>query len=166
MTEHNREGLLTNESVRKLPDAISRQLLIVKGRSGLLTEDLNDDLVENQARFGKGTDDYLAMAEAHQLNAGGDVLGIHEEVRRRRIVTVGGVETEFIEADPKVKNIWVGKYVKLLTPEEAAETPYAGQTALKWATINGKSPEMVVKANNGYFYPATKNDIAISSKRF
>lgn len=166
MTEH-REDVVANESVRKLPDAISRQLLVIKGRSGLQLQEFDKGLVKNQADFGKGTDNYVAMAEVHQHNVGGDdVLGVHEEVRKSRMVTVDGVETVFVEAAPMVKNIWVGKHVKLLTPTEAAEYPYAGQTALKWATVNGQSPEMVVKASNGYFYPATKNDIVMPSERF
>ena len=163
----NREGDSVKEPVRQLPDAISRQLLVIKGRSGIQLKPLDEYLVRNQAQFGKGTDDYLAMVEVHQRNIDADhLLGIHEEIRKRYMITVDGVETEFLEAQPTVKNVWVGQYVKLLTPEEAATTEYAGSTALKWATINGKPPEMVVKANNGFFYPATRSDIVIPSKRF
>lgn len=109
------------------------------------------------------------MVEAHQnTNAGlsDKVLGIKEEVRKRRMV-IGedGTETEFIEANSKVRNVWVGQYVELMTPKKAANTPFSGQNALYWATVNKVVPEMVVKASNGYFYPATKNDVVMHPKK-
>jgi ribosomal protein L19 len=162
------EGSVARESLRKLPDSITRQLLIVKGRSGLQLQNFDNFLVRNQAQFGRGTDDYVSMVKIHQ-NSGelidAKVLGVREEVRKRRMVIEDGVETEFAEAKPRIRNIWVGEYAKLITPDEAAKTEYDGQTALKWATINGILPEMVAKASNGYFYPATKNDVVMSPKK-
>lgn len=155
------------EAVRLLPDQVTRQLILIRGRSGPLTQDFDDWVVRNQARVGRDTDDYVAMVIAHQnTNIGLDakVLGIHEEVRKRCMVTVDGQETEFIEAVPLVRNIWVGEHVKLLTPEEAAKTSYSGQTALYWAMGQGGVPEMIVRADNGYYYPATKNDIVMLDK--
>lgn len=155
------------EAVRLLPDQVTRQLILVRGRSGPLTQDLDDGVVRNQAKFERGTDDYVAMVTAHQnTNIGLDakVLGIREEVRKRCIVAVDGQETEFVEATPFVRNIWVGEHVKLLTPEEAAKTPYSGQTALYWAMGQGGVPEMIVRADNGYYYPATKDDIVMLDK--
>lgn len=165
MTQETNEVLQGQERVRILPDAINRRLLVVKDRSGLQLQDLDETLVGNQAHFGRGTDDYVSMVEVHETNRLTRVLGVREEVRKVRMVIVDGVETEFLERSPKVRNIWVGDYVKLFTPNEAAKIPYAGQTALKWAIINGISPEMVVKANNGLFYPATKNDIVMSNSK-
>lgn len=166
MTEQRSEIPAKEETARVLPDGVKRQLITVKGRSGLLLQDLENWVVENQAQFGRGEDDYVAMVEAHQnTNMGihSKILGVREEVRKRRQLLVDGVETEFVEATPEVKNVWVGPYVKLLTPEEAAKTDYAGQTALKWATINKVEPEMVVKANDAFFYPATRNDVVITT---
>lgn len=153
------------EVAKPLADQVTRQLILIKGRSGLLIQDMDAWVVKNQAQFGRGTDNYEGMVQAHQnTNVGleAKVLGIHEEVRKRRTISVGGQETEFVEATPQVKNVWVGQYVKLMTPEEAAKTPFGGQNALSWATVNKVSPEMVVKASNGYFYPATKNDIVVA----
>lgn len=162
-----REATGQQEVAKPLPDKVTRQLILIKGRSGLLIQDMEAWVVDNQAKFGRGIEDYEGMVHAHQnTNVGleAKVLGIHEEVRKRRTISVGGQETEFVEATPQVKNVWVGQYVKLMTPEEAAKTPFGGQNALSWATVNKVTPEMVVKANNGYFYPATKNDVVISSK--
>lgn len=162
------EGTSIVEGARLLPEEIRRQLIVVRGRSGLLFEDFDNWLVENQAKFGKGTDDYVAMVQVHdssKMGPGEKVLGIHEEVSKRCTVVIDGKETEFVEANPQIRNIWVGEYANLLTPEEAANTPYSGRTALDWATQGGKTPEMIIRANNGYFYPATKNDVVMSDKR-
>jgi len=169
MTEaRDREITGGQEITKMLPDVITRQLIVIRGRSGLLLEDLNEGLVKNQAQFGKGTDDYVSMVKVHEYNLkepGGTILGVHEEVRRRCAVPIDGVYTEFVESVPHVKNIWVGENVKLITPDEAAKWEYSGSTALKWATINGVTPERVVRASNGYFYPATNNDIVVSGKK-
>src|SRR3990167_1742619 len=167
MTGEGEARVGQQEAARLLSDQVTRQLILIRGRSGPLTQDFDDWVVRNQARFGRDTDDYVAMVTAHQntnIVLDAKVLGIREEVRKRCIATVDGQETEFVEATPFVRNIWVGEHVKLLTPEEAAKTPYSGQTALYWATVNKIVPEMVVRANNGYFYPATKNDIVMSDK--
>lgn len=159
---------IANESLRKLPDSITRQLLIVKGRSGLQLQNFDDWLVRNQAQFGKGTDDYVSMVQVHQ-NSGSlidtKILGVKEEVKKRRMAIEDGIETEFVERTPRVRNIWVGEYAKLFTPDEAAKTAFAGKTALNWATINGVVPEMVAKASDGFFYPATRNDVVMSPKK-
>ena len=169
MTETRSEIPAGTERARKLPDAISRQLIVIRGRSGLLFEDFNEGLVENQARFGRGTDDYVSMVKMHKNfnNSldGANILGVREEVGKKCAVSIDGEEIEFVEAKPLVKNIWVGEHVRLLTPEEAAKWEYSGSTALEWATIEGVVPERVVRANNGYFYPATKNDIVMSGKK-
>ncbi len=162
------EGPVASESLRKLPDSITRQLLIVKGRSGLQLQNFDNFVVRNQAQFGRGTDDYVSMVKIHQ-NSGelidAKVLGVREEVRKRRMAIEDGIEIEFVEANPSVRNIWVGEHARLLTPDEASKTDYAGQTALKWATVNRVLPEMVAKASDGYFYPATKNDVVMSPKK-
>lgn len=164
MTEFKGETSSSVEGARLLPDSVTRQLIVVRGRSWLLYEDFDDLLVENQAKFGKGTDNYVAMVHGGKIGSGEYILGIHEETSKRCIVMIDGIETEFVEANPQARNIWVGEYAKLLTPEEAQKTPYGGRTALDWATWGGKTPEMVVRASNGYFYPATSNDEVISAK--
>lgn len=63
-----------------------------------------------------------------------------------------------------MRNVWVGENTQLLTPEVAKKRLLGGQTALDWATHNGVDPEMVVRANNGHFYPASTNDIVMSDK--
>lgn len=146
-----------------LPNYVGRKLMVIRGRSGMLLEEFNSGVVANQAMFGRNEDDHLAMVRAHSNVGIADyVLGVHEEVRRRLTVILDNEEIEFMEANPFVRNIWVGDYVKLYTPEVADTMEYAGRTALKWATVNGRVPEMVVKAVNGYFYPATRNDITIA----
>lgn len=167
MTEARSEIPAGQEIAKMLPDTIRRQLIVVRGRSGLLLEDFRDWVVRNQAQFGKGNDDYASMVKAHEntnnSSDGAKILGVHEEVRRTCRILIDGKQTEFVEANPSVRNVWVGKYVKLLNADGAANTEYAGSTALKWATNNGIVPEMVVRASNGYFYPATKKDIVISN---
>ncbi len=164
------EGYIS-EPLRKLPDSITRSLLITTGRNGLQQRGFDGWIAQNQTPFRPEADDYyLAMVAAHQgsmvIPTDARILGIREEVTRRCMVIEDGTETEFVEASPIARNIWVGdKHVRLLTPDEAAKIDYSSQTALKWATINGVVPEMVVKANNGYFYPATKNDIVISPQK-
>ncbi|MCL5434823.1 MAG: hypothetical protein M1405_00340 [Patescibacteria group bacterium] len=155
------------ESVEVLPPEIKRELLVVRGRSGLLIEPLDESLVANQGQFGKDTGDYASMVIVHQNNSmpgstGTErFLGIHEEIRRKVRVAIDGKSTDFLEAVPESRNIWVGDYVKLFTPEEAAKMEYAGRKALDWAQSGGKAPEMVAKASDGYFYPATGKDIVV-----
>lgn len=148
-----------------LPPSVDRKLLVVRGRSGLLTEDLDRLVVENQRRFGRNPDDYLSIVFTHQnVNSAARILGIREETRRRLLVVLGEEEVEFVEAKASVRNIWVGEHVRLYAPHEAARRDYAGRNALEWATLSGQTPEMVVHANNGYFYPAAANDIILTGK--
>lgn len=149
----------------ELPPRVDRKLLGTKGRSGLLLHDMDEWRVRNQAQFGRDTSDYVSMVLAHRGMSGlDDILGIQEETRRMFQVKMGREQLEVMEALPFIRNIWVGEHVKLLTPEQAAEYPHGGQTALRWATINGQVPEMVARASNGYFYPATRDDIALSDR--
>lgn len=152
------------EGPRFLPDGVYRQLIIIKGRSGPLLRDYDKGVMRNLEWMDHGPDDFGSIVRGHQnTDSTIKVLGIYEEIRKRCVVVVDGVDTEFHEATPKYKNIWVGEHVKLLTPEEAAETHYGGRTALDWASQGGPKPKMVVRANDGYFYPANVNDVVIST---
>jgi hypothetical protein len=162
------------EAVETLPSQITRTLILISGRDELSTRPLDEDLVANQKQFGKDTDDYAAMVSVHQSNAAvlrdnsgtEKYLGIHEEVRRKVRVMMSGKPITYLEETPDARNIWVGDNVQLLTPDQAANTPYGGRTALDWAKAGGKTPEMVVRASNGYFYPANAKDIVVpESKR-
>jgi hypothetical protein len=165
MTAEQTEGNLKQEGARFLPDKTVRKLLISGGRGGIRVEDLNKIVLDNQARFGYSPDDYVGIVQAHQnVVTLSNILGIQEEVRKSCMVSVDGKDMVFIEETPKVRNIWVGKYTRLLTPAEAEETNHSGRTALAWATRNGVVPEMVAKARDGFFYPATANDIAIQAE--
>lgn len=150
-----------------LEPRIDQKLIVVKGRSGISFQDFKPQVVENQAGFGRTTADYVSMVVAHR-NTVPDykILGIHQEKRRRCLVqTDGGEQVEFEEANPLKVNVWVGEHVKMYTSEEAAVIEYAGSSALKWATVDGQTPEMVVKASDGLFYPANRNDIIMSDKK-
>lgn len=96
------------------------------------------------------------------------VLGIRETTRRQFRINVNGEQITTQEATPTIVNKWISwadtSCVQLITAGKAKEYQYAGKTALEWATVNGKVPEMVVRANNGYFYPATSNDIIVNVK--
>lgn len=151
--------------VQKITIEVERKLIGVKGRSGLITHDLDEWIVGNQGQFGKTTGDYAAMVLAHrEISAFDRILGMRERIIRRMVLELDGNLVEFKEAHPSTKNIWVGEYVELLPRDQAAKIPYSGQTALYWATINGQVPDFVVKVDNGYFYPATANDIVINQK--
>lgn len=147
-----------------LEDLVERRLMVVKPPSGLLLQDLDMGIVATQASSWRNTDGYLAMIRAHQYirPASDQILGIHEELRRRCIVFIDEEEVEFAEIKPfMTRNIWVGKFTRLYTAEAAANIDHAGSTALICATVNNKVPEMVARASNSYFYPATINDITI-----
>lgn len=108
------------------------------------------------------------MVEAHQRQMSREtfvhVLGVHEEMRKVCTIVVEGTEMEMVALNPTARTIWVGIHVKLMTPEEAEKISRAGKNGLILATFNGVVPEMVVQADNGSFYPATKNDIVMSSE--
>jgi hypothetical protein len=165
------ERIQNHEDFELLTPEIKRQLIVVKPRMGPLLVDFNPIVVENQAEFGRDTSDYETMVVAHgnciteEISIEDKILGVREETRKAANILIDGRETKFVEAEPSVRNIWVGRHVKLYTPEDAAKYDYGGQTALRWATRSGVVPEMVVKASNGYFYPATKNDIVVTSDR-
>lgn len=171
-----RYGSTAKESVEKLPDSITRQVLVSKGHVGSVLELRKLWDWDFHPPFSIESDSYYLDALVQLKNnmphpyllAGDVVLGIREEVRKRRtIILEDGANTEFIEAEPQVRNVWVGnKGIGLYTPDEAAKINYMDdKTALEWATINGNGvdPEMVVQANDGYFHPATKNDIVLVS---
>lgn len=101
----------------------------------------------------------------------GRILGIHEEARRRLSIKTQGEEVEFIEANPFIRNSWVGEGIELYTPEEASTIKHSGETARRWHSFmfehgslnslfytGNSNLEMIVKATDGYFYAATKND--------
>lgn len=135
------------------------KLLVARREKGLLLEDFDPVVVENQRRLGRDVDDYFSMVVAHQNTTyEAKILGIHIETRRRLLVTLDGEEVEFVEANPFVRNIWVGENVRLYSPDQAVVYEYA----LRWDTVGGQTPEMVVYANNGYFYPATRNDSIVN----
>src|SRR3989338_1958965 len=73
------------EHVEILSAEVRRTLLLIRGRSGLLEEPLNEFIVANQRQFGRDTDDYASMVLAHQTNTfpgskeNEIYLGIHEE---------------------------------------------------------------------------------------
>jgi hypothetical protein len=153
--------------IKRIPEMVTRKLLIVEGRSEIKQADYDPFLVRNQAQFGKGEDDYAAMVQVHQNNMSvlnSHVLGVTEQKREAfKQVAPDGTKKTFIEDPPRTVNYWVGEHVKLLTPEEAEAIPFAGQNGLYWATqgAKGEKPELVVRANNGYFYPAKKGDFII-----
>lgn len=144
---------------------IERKLLGVKGRSGLIAVDFDEFVVRNQEQFGRGTSDYVSMVMAHRgISSLDRVLGIREATIRRCALDLNGEIVEFVEARPFTRNIWIGEYVRLISRDEAAKMPYAGQTALSWATVNNQVPKLIVRADNGYFYPATPLDIVKNEK--
>lgn len=164
MTHETTTGVSTEGEIRFLRDQVTRYLVVKKGHFGLQNRIFDNWIVANQARLGRGPDDYVALVEAHKLQMPDDlteVLGVHEEVRKACTVVVEGDEMEMVATQATARTYWIGKYVKLMTPEEAERIPYAGKNGLIWATINGVPPEKVVRANNGLFYPASKNDIVV-----
>lgn len=159
------------QRVEILAPSINREVLYVStvpGRSVLLVKPFDPSLVGLQAQFGRGEDNVAAMAVVHE-NLREKVLGIRETTRRQFRITVDGEQIITQEATPTVVNKWISwastsPHEQLITAGEAQEYQYAGKTALEWATVNGEVPEMVVKANNGYFYPATLNDVIVKVK--
>ena len=157
------------EHVEILSAEVRRTLLLIRGRSGLLEEPLNEFIVANQRQFGRDTDDYASMVLAHQTNTfpgskeNEIYLGIHEEVRRKVRVVIDDKPVDFLEAVPEVRNIWVGDNVQLLTAEQAGKKEHEGRTALDFAKSGGEIPEMVVWASDCRFYPATARDIVVSA---
>lgn len=155
-------------SITRLPDEITRELVFIKGRSGLLYEPFNPGLVANQARFDKPESNLEAMFQVHARNASADkrILGIREMVKECFDIIFDGQSRTVVSKDPQTKTTWFGSGVRIISPEEAAQIPYAGRTALNWAKdlILIGTPEMVVKANNGFFYPASRKDIAVDLK--
>ncbi len=176
--QEKREGSAANESLRKLPDSTTKRLLVTStGRSGLELLDFDDWVAESQAKSGQRIGDYPAMVKAayQNVNVGWElvrldakILGVREEVRKRRIVTVDGTKTEFVEAIPSIRNIWIGEGARLLTPDEATKAHYPGQKVVNlaaWSIVNGILPERFAKVGEGHFYPATKNDEVMSLRK-
>lgn len=142
-----------------LPHKVERNLIVYRGGLGLKSFEFGEDL---------NADDPLATIRSQQCSSfiAGRILGIHEESKRR--LSVDG--TEYVEANPLIRNIWVGENSRLYTPEEAATIQHGETNALRWALEHESAltqivltgtclyPEMVVRASNGRFYTATKND--------
>ncbi|MBI2420597.1 MAG: hypothetical protein HYV38_00745 [Candidatus Levybacteria bacterium] len=163
------EGTST-EPVKRLPDRVFRGLVVADGRRPMFIRGLDDDLVANQRLLGRDTDNYAAMVSVHQRNSlppgqsGNErYLGIHEEVTRRFELAVNGETIEVQETEPFSRIIWVGDNVRIISATEAAEIPHAGKTALYWAMMNNEQriPESVVRASDGYYYPAHPEDITV-----
>lgn len=148
--------------ITELPEITERQLIGIGVRGGrLLTVPFNPSIVIDQSNMGIFGSEYRSMILAHgRVTTLHRIFGIHEEVRRRFLITVGGQQREVMDSQPIVRNVWMGDEIRLYPTSEASHIPYMGQTALSWATIDGQVPEMVVKIENNY-YPATENDIVI-----
>lgn len=154
--------------IKSGPEEVTRRLIVVENRSGIQLKDFDPWVVDNQAQFGEREDDVASMVRAHEnakyQGTGTRVLGVSVDKRDTlERVLPDGTSIRFVEDPPRTVNHWVGESVQLLTPEEASKTPYAGKTALEWASQGGVTPAMVVRANNSYFYPAGINDKVVSS---
>jgi hypothetical protein len=148
-----------------LEPEITREILVRRGREGLTTIPFSPSLVKNQEQFDRTVNDVDYIAQTH-AKFGEDPLGVRETTIRQFEITVNGETISVKEADPLVVNKWIsyeGMPAKLLSQEEARKYPYAGKTALDWATKEGKVPEKVVQAG-GQFYPATNRDVIVPSK--
>lgn len=157
------------ERVVVLAPLVVREVLFVERRSGLKTKPLDPFKVKNQAQFGRGEDDAAAMAQVH-AGFGEFPLGMRTTtIRNYRITTPDGESVEVQESKPSVKNEWISwaeKQVTLLTKGEAKNISHSGRTGLEWAS-NGKTvPDRVVRASNGFFYPATSHDIVVKSDSY
>lgn len=160
------DSKLREGTINQLPDEVSRSLVYVSGRSGIQLKPFDPGIVANQAHFGCPESDLTAMFIAHNVAAIGEtILGIREETKRRYDLVFADGETEAVlSKDSEVATTWFGENVKIMARDEAGKTEYAGQTALKWATVGEVVPDAVVRARNGYFYPASPNDKAVSVK--
>jgi len=147
--------------ITKLPDEIQRCLVFISGRHGSLQfKPFDPAIVANQSGLGRPESDLESMFKAHDRmsSLGEQVLGIREEVRRRFILVVDSLAQDVVSRIPDVKTTWFGEYAKLMTTDEARMVSFAGRTAFDWAKSGKTDPEMVVKARNGYFYPASVKD--------
>lgn len=157
------------QRVEVLEPSVVREILFVEDdHSGLKTKPFDSILVEHQIRSGRGIDDPVQMVLMHD-NFGEKELGIRETTKQQYSITIDKKQIVTEEKKPSVKNIWISwanKFCKLLTIDEARETQYGGKSALEWATTDGgKVPEMVIRASNGYFYPATSKDEVVTANK-
>jgi len=147
--------------VALLQPEVDRKLMYVrKGqRRIVLLDNLDSSLDGPQFQLDQATD---IVAHAPSYRNGMLYLGIHEVTWRRVRAFIDNTNFSLIEETPSVRNIWVGENAKLYTPQEAEQIPHKRQTALAAASRwTEATPEMVARAINGEFYPATKNDIVV-----
>lgn len=148
--------------VAVLQPEVDRKLMYVrKNRRRIIMLDNLDPALEGPQFQPKDAVDVSAQTPSYRNTL--LYLGIQEMTWRRIRAFLDGTNFSLVEETPSVRNIWVGEDTKLYTPEEAKQIPHKRQTALisasRWQST---PPEMVVRAKNGEFYPATINDIVIN----
>ena len=161
------------QKIEILPPSIVHEVLCTSlyaggGLDRLFAKPSDPFLIRNQARFVPAENNVMLRALAHNEH-GDKVLGVRKITRRQFGITVDGEQIITQEATPAVVNKWISwankRPCSLMAADEARKTPYGGGTVLQYVTgSDDRIPEMVLRAGDGNFYPATSRDIIVETR--